>query len=53
MLLNDIIGRSDHKLSFFSRDNKPTLIPVRLKNESFEIFRDAYNATEKYIKHSN
>jgi hypothetical protein len=26
---------------------------MRLKNESFEIFKDAYNATEKYIKNSN
>ena len=27
------------------------MIPMKLKNQSFEMFRDAYNATEKYIKH--
>lgn len=26
---------------------------MKLKNESLEIFKDAYNATEKYIKHNN
>jgi hypothetical protein len=52
MLLKDISDRNEQKLSIFLRE-KPSLAPIRFKNESFEIFRDAYNATEKYIKISN
>lgn len=40
-----IIGRlGDISLPFYIRE-KPTLVPIKLKNDSLEIFKDAYDAT--------
>lgn len=35
----------DVGLPFYIRE-KSTLVPIKLKNDSLEIFKDAYNATK-------
>ena len=39
-------------LPFYLRD-KPQLIPIKLKNDSLEIFKDAYNATKQKLDEQN
>ena len=37
---------NDVELPFYARE-KPKLVPIKLKNDSLEIFKDAYNATKE------
>lgn len=46
-LTQEAISRRQYK--FFSTQ-KQNLTPIKLGNESFEVFQDAYNATEKNIR---